>query len=926
MLGLYASRAGAINARTQRVVPASLPARVPHRRASALAHAAAPNCVRVAGRFGGPGLACATMNDRMVGPFRLMELRRSGLAGDVHVAWDTRLNQRVLVTLVPKLAPDGPGVAGRGFPHFIEAMRRLSGMRNPLLLLPTEFASPGGQEAWYATEFAEGPALRALSAGVRKLPWRQAAMILHEVAAALAHAHARHIAHGQLSPERIYLERTGRVVIGGFDVLARVAFADGGGSNVDLVEIFEQPQYVAPEGLLRRPPSAPGDVFSLGAMTFELLSGAPPFASGAEVLAHVQARRSAPDPPGVDDLPDAFRELIREMLATRADQRPLDAGAVRDRTGALLKEFLIHDVRASLGAAFQRVPQVFGAEPLPDPSGVAADPVKPKKRSPKAKAKRSAGAEVSQASADGTRGAKQAAAQAKTGIPAELAVQLMTEPMSRGETRERSASSSAMWLLGAMLLGGAALAYGLYGNQLFGGAKDERGTVASAEGPALTAVGAEAALDPNVPLAEAPSEDPVELSKEKATVLLSGGKAGLAETQLRLGLEQGGKSDPALHMLLAESLEQQGKLDQAVEAWLAADASEGASATAGRLAAGFALARANRCDAALPMFAETRERGLDTAEVYKLVGNCELMLGQAAAAVSSLRSAVERDGSDVDSLVPLALALSNLGKGDEAAQIFAKVLEIDPDNAQAKRVTARLDAVSGDPLKALAALGAGDDAQAPPATGAGDLELAAFAAYRAGYYKQAADAYARAIEAAGDAATPGMLKNYAMAEEKAGRAADAAKAYARAIRAAPEDPELPYLLGRLEAARGRRDEAIALYEDSLAKGPGQVGIRFELGVLQLEDGRNQSAAKTFGALAREQPGNLEVLQNLGKAQVEAGQQADAVDTFQRMAELQPDDPGPVLTAAALMQRLGREADAVAALQEACRRGATEACQ
>lgn len=861
------------------------------------------------------------MNERMVGPFRLMELRRSGLAGDVHVAWDTRLNQRVLVTLVPKLAPDGTGLAGRGFPHFIEAMRRLSGMRNPLLLLPTEFASPTAHEAWYATEFAEGPPLRALMTNTRKLPWRQVVMIVHEVASALAHAHARHIAHGQLNPERILLERTGRVVIGGFDVLARVAFADGGGANVELVEIFERPQYVAPEGLLRRPPAVPGDVFSLGVIAYEMLSGAPPFASGAEVLAHVQARRSAPDPPGIDDLPDSFRELLREMLATRADQRPPDASAVRDRTGALLKEFLIHDVRASLGAAFQRVPAVFGAEPLPEPAEPAAVAAKPKKKSAKAKAKPKAGADGVAASADGKRGGKDAANVTMAGVPAELAAQLMTEPMGRGETTERTASSTALWLLGGLAIAGALLAYGLFGDQLIDRA---RTTAPAATASAPRPPGASAndpALDPNVPLAQAPPDNPVDESKEKATVLLSNGKAGLAETQARLGLEQGGDGDPELLRLLAESLEQQGKLDQAVEAWLAADDADGSVATAGRLAAGFALARANRCDAALPVFAQARERGLDSAEVYKLAGNCELVMGKNAEAATSLRAALERDPDDVDSLVPLALALSNLGKGEEASQIFERVLELDPDNAQAKRVTARLDAVSGDPLKALAALGD----TAAPETGAGDLELAGFAAYRAGDYARAAESYKSAIAQAGDAATPGMLKNYAMAEEKAGRTAEAAKAYARAIRAAPDDAELPYLLGRIEAARGRRGEAIELYEDSLAKAPGQSAVRFELGVLQLEDGRNQAAARTFAALAREQPGNVDVLQNLGKAQIEGGQSADAVATFERMAELRPDDPGPVLTAAALMQRMGRADDAQVALQEACRRGATEAC-
>ena len=96
---------------------------------------------------------------------------------------------------------------------------------------------------------------------------------------------------------------------------------------------------------------------------------------------------------------------------------------------------------------------------------------------------------------------------------------------------------------------------------------------------------------------------------------------------------------------------------------------------------------------------------MDYGKGYKLAGNGEMVMGKHAEAATSLRAGLERDPDDVDSLVPLALALSNLGKGEEASQIFERVLELDPDNAQAKRVTARLDAVSGDLLKALAALG-----------------------------------------------------------------------------------------------------------------------------------------------------------------------------------------------------------------------------
>ncbi|MCB9787744.1 MAG: tetratricopeptide repeat protein [Deltaproteobacteria bacterium] len=868
------------------------------------------------------------MNERMIGPFRLMELRRSSLAGDVHVAWDSRLNERVLVTVIPKLAPDGPGIAGRGFNHFIAAMRRLSGLRNPLLLLPTEFASPSGHEAWYATEFAEGVLLRELISRSRKLPWRQAAMILHEMAAALAPAHGRGIAHGQLSPDHALLERTGRVVLDGFDVLARVAFAEAeDGASVDLVEVFEQPQYVAPENLLLRPPSLLGDVFSLGAVAYEMLTGAPPFASGAAILAHVQARRSAPDPTNAEDLPAAFRELVREMLSARAEQRPADAAAVRDRVDRLLREFLIHDVRASLGASFQRMPGVFGRDPATVGEPEQGSPPKTKARKPRSKKR----PEPDGGRGDGKPGGKGEAVAASGGIPSELAAQLMSEPMSRDETTERSASSMALWLIGAMLLAGAGLAYALYGDQLASPA--ERG---AREGAGTVLVAAQATppmqvLDPAIPLAEPPPEDPVEEGKYKAASLLRSGKDELAETQALLALDEGGQRDPELLRLLAASLAEQGKLDEAVRAWLAADDADGSSATQGHLDAGFALAKAERCDAALPIFEEAKGRGLDSARLYTLIGNCQLVLGRNEEAVGSLRSAVERAPEDLDGLLPLALALSNLGKGAEASRVYERVLAIDPDNPQARRVMTRLEAVSGDPLRALAALrenAEGDEAATGEVAGrgGGDLELEAFAAFRAGRYGQAIDAYRRAIEAAGEGVSPAMLKNYAVALEAAGKAGEAGAAYRRAMAAAPGDAELPYLLGRIRAAQGARGEAMALYEDALRKGPDQSKVRFELGVLQLEAGRNEAAAKSFGVLARQEPGNLDVLQNLGKAQIEAGQAAEAVATFERMAELRPDDPGPVLTAAALMQRMGRGEEASAALQEACRRGAQEACE
>ena len=275
----------------------------------------------------------------MLGPYRLMDLLSSGPSGDVYLAWDTRLNQRVRLTRVPQLSSGGPG-GGETYGAFLEVMRQLSDLRHPSITSPTDFSPPDAAEAWFVADHVEGTTLADLLVEQGRLEWRLGTMVLHEVAAAVAYAHGRDLAHGQLGPSRVLIDASARVHLVGFDVVARVLLQGAGSvAGVDLASIYDELAYLAPGALQRRPPEVGHDVFSLGILAFEMLTGRHPFASAMDILAHAQARRAAPDPGAeVGAIPLQLRRLVQEMLSPRVEARPSTAAEVRDAAALVLRQ------------------------------------------------------------------------------------------------------------------------------------------------------------------------------------------------------------------------------------------------------------------------------------------------------------------------------------------------------------------------------------------------------------------------------------------------------------------------------------------------------------------------------------------------------------------------------------------------------------
>jgi serine/threonine protein kinase len=171
----------------------------------------------------------------------------------------------------------------------------------------------------------EGTDLRALIAAQGRVDPLRASRIVRQVGAALDAAHARGLLHRDVKPPNVLLARQDHVYLSDFGLAKR---ADEEGGMTRQGSIVARAEYVAPEQILNEPVDARADIYALGCMLFESLTGEAPFArwkEGPAQLAHLNApvpslREVAPD------LPPEFDEVIHRAMAKDPDDRYPSAG------------------------------------------------------------------------------------------------------------------------------------------------------------------------------------------------------------------------------------------------------------------------------------------------------------------------------------------------------------------------------------------------------------------------------------------------------------------------------------------------------------------------------------------------------------------------------------------------------------------------
>jgi serine/threonine-protein kinase len=260
---------------------------------------------------------------RRVGPFQLEEKLGVGGMGVVYKATYLKTGQKVAVKmLAPDLTAD-PKVAKR----FEREMEILQKLKHPNIIRYYG-GSTSGNQRWYAMELIAGGALDRIIKQKGKLEWEDVIDYGIQIAMALEHSHAAGVIHRDLKPANLLLAANNTIKLTDFGI-ARDTDATAltqAGKTVGTMA------YMAPEQITgKHPISRKTDLYALGCVLYEMLTGKTPFESPTQpevMFKHLEA-----EPPPVREIawqtPVWLEELIEELMSKDPNDRPFDALAVQ---------------------------------------------------------------------------------------------------------------------------------------------------------------------------------------------------------------------------------------------------------------------------------------------------------------------------------------------------------------------------------------------------------------------------------------------------------------------------------------------------------------------------------------------------------------------------------------------------------------------
>ena len=267
------------------------------------------------------GIGAAPLSGRTISHFQLGDPLGGGGMGVVYQAEDTRLGRPVaLKFLAPELVRDPASKA-----RFLTEARAASALDHPNLCTILEVGESEDGLLFLAMPRYDGESLeRRIARG--PLPVAEALDIAAQIARGLAKAHQHGIVHRDVKPGNLFVTRDGMVKILDFGI----AKLTGEVSQTRFGAVLGTPSYMAPEQTRGEAVDARADVWSLGVVLYEMLSGRRPFVGGTGVAVVHAVLHDAPEPLTRlrPEVPEELDRIVSRMLAKDPQERYADAAEV----------------------------------------------------------------------------------------------------------------------------------------------------------------------------------------------------------------------------------------------------------------------------------------------------------------------------------------------------------------------------------------------------------------------------------------------------------------------------------------------------------------------------------------------------------------------------------------------------------------------
>ncbi|OBH27284.1 serine/threonine protein kinase [Mycobacterium sp. E342] len=260
--------------------------------------------------------------------YELGEILGFGGMSEVHLARDVRLHRDVAVKVLRADLARDPSF----YLRFRREAQNAAALNHPSIVAvydTGEAETPTGPLPYIVMEYVDGVTLRDIVHTDGPLPPRRAIEIIADACQALNFSHQNGIIHRDVKPANIMISNTNAVKVMDFGI-AR-AIADSGNSVTQTAAVIGTAQYLSPEQARGDTVDARSDVYSLGCVLYEILTGEPPFTGDSPVAVAYQHVREDPIPPSQrhEGISADLDAVVLKALAKNPDNRYQTAAEMR---------------------------------------------------------------------------------------------------------------------------------------------------------------------------------------------------------------------------------------------------------------------------------------------------------------------------------------------------------------------------------------------------------------------------------------------------------------------------------------------------------------------------------------------------------------------------------------------------------------------
>jgi beta-N-acetylhexosaminidase len=259
------------------------------------------------------------LTGRTLGSCQVGQKLGEGGMGQVYKGYHPLLDRSVAIKILPPALVESEEMRAR----FLQEARIAAALRHPNIVQVFDFGETENL-IYMIMEFIDGVSLKGrlteASASGEMLPVDEAVQIARQVATGLAYAHAHGAVHRDLKPANILINREGQAILVDFGL----AVLRGGPRYTEPGRVWGSPTYIAPEQLSDPPRfDARSDIYSLGVMLYEMLTGRPPFKADSVMEVLWQQANVTPRPPRqlAPDVPPELETIVLRALSKNPAER-----------------------------------------------------------------------------------------------------------------------------------------------------------------------------------------------------------------------------------------------------------------------------------------------------------------------------------------------------------------------------------------------------------------------------------------------------------------------------------------------------------------------------------------------------------------------------------------------------------------------------